>query len=293
MVVCFAVAGTQAAVFVWDGGAATTAFGDAVNWNPDGTTFTAADEYQMTDGSLINAGANFSVGGFDISGGSQLAIANGTTFDVNVNNITSLDDGTLTVDGTLDFGINRWNTAGGGMMGIIVNGTMQGIGNFYTGSTMDLAIAVNGTFAHKISTMGSIHGKSQVLTVNGGGVFDVNQSVTLRSNLAAETAVYLNGGTMNFSGTESYIYSSLALSGDNDGIIFTDAASQLTLDGDRTTDVNTWITDGALSSTVGDMTVSYDGGLNKTLVAIPEPATLGLIGITAAGVFLVRRNFAI
>ena len=39
MLVCFAVAGAQAAVFVWDGGASTSSFGDAANWNPDGTTF--------------------------------------------------------------------------------------------------------------------------------------------------------------------------------------------------------------------------------------------------------------
>ena len=258
------------------------------------------DEYQMTDGSTAIALADFSVGGFDISGGSQLTIANGTTFDVNANNISYLYDGTLMVDGALNFGANRWNTTGvGGTVTIVVNGTLQGTGNFYAGAQMNMNIDVDGTFDHRLSSFGSTlnQSRSQVLSVNGGGVYNVYSYLALKADSTAETAIHLDGGTMNFGstlggGADDYVYSELLING-NDGIIFTDAASQLTLEGDRATEVNTWITDGALSSIVGAMTVSYDGGLDKTFVTIPEPATLGLIGISAVGILLIRRRFVI
>ena len=159
MAVLIGVAGlamtAQADMFVWDGGAGTVNFGDADNWDPDGSTFTAADEYQITDGSSVTVGSSYSIGAFDLSNGSALTVGSGNTLTVNTSNNTDLNTATLTVDGTLDFGSARWDVGGvGNDFSCTVNGTLNSSGNFYAGYRMNAEIEVNGTVDMKVTRLG-------------------------------------------------------------------------------------------------------------------------------------------
>ena len=116
----------------------------------------------------------------------------------------------------------------------------------------------------------------------------MNSNLALESVAGSQTAVLLNGGVLDFSRTDTYIYGSLTMDG-NDGIIFTAPDSKITLESNRVTEVNGWISDGALSSTVGDLQVSYDADSDLTTV-IPEPATIGLLGAAMGGLMIIRRR---
>lgn len=269
-IIC-AMVNAHASTFTWDGGASTLNFGDASNWDPDGTGFTTADRYLIEDGSSVTAGSSFSIAGFDLRGSSSLLIDTGMTMTINGNLQTLLDDGTLTVDGTINFGGNRWDASGVSTYTIInVNGVWTSSGNFYGGGQKSIEINVDGSFAQRLTSFGATvnYGsdiRSNVVNVSSSGTYVAYNGLTLRGTEQNVTAVLLNGGAMEVPSGAVYNYSNLILSGD-DGIIFTDSTSQMVLAGDRTTDVNTWIADGALLSQVGAIQVNYDSGQDETIV---------------------------
>ena len=281
-----------AASYTWDGGGDGTTFDDAANWTPAGSAFNTVDEYTIDDGSAVTVGADFSIGAFDLSNNSSLTIGLGNSVTINTTNATDINSATLQVDGSLDFGSARWNVGGvGETFTGTVNGSLTGSGNFFAGFRMNATLNVNGTVDMKVSRLGGVQstGVSRIINVNAGGEFYVNSQLTLESLAAAQTAVFLNGGLLDFSAADNYDYSALTIDG-NDGIVFTNASSSITLEGDRTGEVNTWITDGALSSQVGSIQVNYDGGLDQTLVAIPEPSAVGLFGVVSLAAIGLRRR---
>ncbi|AKJ65168.1 PEP-CTERM sorting domain-containing protein [Kiritimatiella glycovorans] len=299
MAVLIGVAGlamtAQATNYLWQGGTSTN-FGDAGNWTPAGTSFATDDNYRLTNQtSITTADGNFSVGGFELTDDSSLRITSGSTFTINENNVTKFYEGSLIVDGTFDAGGNRLEPIGaaGKTVDITVNGDWINPGNSFWGKQVFVNIDVNGDFLFKGSGMGSDYSTySHVVSVNTGGLFDVYFDIIMKSGTDNETAIYLNGGTLNFNnrlaGLDGYDYSNLTINGD-DGIIFTAPDSKITLDSNRVTEVNGWISDGALSSTVGDLQVSYDADSDLTTV-IPEPATIGLLGAAMGGLMIVRRR---
>jgi len=130
-----AAAVTQAALYTWDGGASTTNFGDQANWDPDGTTYTTADDYTIDNGSSVSVGGSYDVGSIDLKGNSgALTIQNGATLSIANRTSSELSyieaDSTFTVNGTFATGSNRYDLRGaGGTISVIVNGTFSGTGN--------------------------------------------------------------------------------------------------------------------------------------------------------------------
>jgi hypothetical protein len=139
---------------------------------------------------------------------------------------------------------------------------------------------VNGSFAQKLSSFGSTvdYGgevRTNVVNVGSGGSYTAFGGLTLTATERNVTAVNLTGGTMVIPSGANYDYTSLVLSGD-DGIIFKDAASEIVLAGNRTNDVSTWVSDGALFSEAGAILVSYDNGDDETVVSIyTQPQSIG------------------
>ena len=262
--------GTQAAVYSWDGEASTSVFSDPLNWSPNGTLFTTADEYQISNGVFVVVSTNCSIGAFDLAEDSVLSIESDGALTVNQNNATDLSSGTVKIAGTLSFGANRWNTVGvDGQVTIDVEGVLTSTGNFYSGGQMNTEINVTGLFQQKLSSFGAtLNGASprvQRVRVLSGGVYWAVGGITLQAHENNETAVQLCGGTMYVSSGVAYTYTSLVMNGD-DGIIFENPNSALVLEGDRSSDVASWIADGALSSHIGALSVQYDSGEDETVV---------------------------
>ncbi|WP_136078856.1 hypothetical protein [Pontiella desulfatans] len=153
-------------------------------------------------------------------------------------------------------------TMDGGL--VTIDGRLIGSGNFDSGTQQGLRLEVNGLLEHQLTgfgaTAGSLEPVRQVLRINGGGTYVATGGITLRGHTLNETAIHLGGGLMQIKSGVAYDYSALPLDG-NDGIIFKSSLSRLELEGDRSSDVATWIADGALSSECGMLQVSYSSGL--------------------------------
>ncbi len=265
--------------FSWDGGAGTASFGDAPNWDPDGTSFRAVDDYRITNGSsVVTAGQSFDLASIQVSGGSELTVSAGDSLALN-DNLESFwkENGTLNVDGTVDFGTLRVdNNAGISVLNVSSTGSLVMNGNCFLATAGGSSFTANlsGNVSLKVAAGGSTAGVSTfAVYVNEGAVVDMNHSWTFRSVAGGSAAVYLNGGTVELGATggvsdgpESFVYTDLTIDGGDDGVIFTDAASQILLEGNRTNDVNTWISDGFLSSQVGDLIISYSSSEDTTVV---------------------------
>ncbi|VGO13271.1 hypothetical protein PDESU_01827 [Pontiella desulfatans] len=292
----FAVGMVNATPYTWDGGAVTDLFGNAANWDPDTSLYTTADSFSIDgNASVRTGGASFNVGDFEVKSGSTLTVSAGDSFSIASGDTSQeVNGGTLNIFGAFNAQGNRWDAIGT----MNVSGNLQSTGNFIAGGNL----TVNHTSANtvlKIAQGGNSNFARDFGYNINGGTLNIFSELDLFSTTDGSAAVYLNGGDLKMgfnggmntgvSGYEGYLYNNLTLNGGDDGIIFTDATSELIVNGDKQMLVNQWISDGALSSTVGDMTVSYDSDLNRTYVTIPEPATIGLISFLGIGILTVRR----
>jgi len=278
------------AQFVWDGGASTTNFGDAANWNPS-ATYTTSDNFQ-TGANTITVGSDFDIGSLSIQNGADFTINSGNTFTINSNS-SMAQTSSLTIDGTLDANGFRLDFVGnGGSLDVDINGSLllsNGNNVFSEGTFTTFNINNGGLFEWASNSNGFGRTGSAVanfehrVNIFTGGTVDFVTDLILNAatNGGTHTSAFeLQGGTLNF-GANDYVFTSLDTSNASNGIIFQDAASTITLAGDRVSDVNSWITANAVRSNVGTLQVTFDG--SDTLVAIPEPSTgLLLFGGLAA-----------
>jgi hypothetical protein len=138
---------------------------------------------------------------------------------------------------------------------VIGNGNSNGLANCYgkmwmTGGTID---CLNFSIGKNIGVIGEVY--------LSGGTISANQ-LLMRTN----------GGTANV-------------------ILDISGSGKFVLDGDKTSILETYIDNGWIKSNGEDADysiISYDAGINKTIVMIPEPATIALLGIGLFG--FIRRK---
>ncbi|VGO13272.1 hypothetical protein PDESU_01828 [Pontiella desulfatans] len=280
--------------YTWDGGGDAQSFGDADNWDPAGAAFLIDDDYAITSGVSVATGSNaFFIGQIDMDNGASLAVSEGGFLSIDKNAETVIKGGsTLTIDGEWNSGTLKWDIFGQGANVLNINGKFASKGNFFANT-----LTVNHTSDDAVLKIASAGGGNPafpqqfVYNLNEGSL-DIHHSVTLLSVTNAAAAIYLNGGdlTMGYSGGLGYNYGALTFHDGDDGIIFTDTASTLYVNGSNATLVATWIADGALSSTVGDMLVSYDTVEDETVVEIyTAPTEIGDVdfGILPGGDYVL------
>ncbi len=119
-----------------------------------------------------------------------------------------------------------------------------------------------------------------------GGVINVRTNLSLANSYAANPLTSV--GLVNLLGGTIYANDLLmnGAAGGKSNIVITNGT--LVLNGDKTVKVGGWIDDGVIRTTIegGEVLCSYNAGTDKTTVlAIPEPATICLLGFGALSLF--------
>jgi len=261
----------QEGSFVWDQGAATDAFREAGNWNPDGVTFSADEQFTIGDGSAVHFRGTAETGAVAVGGNDgELVIEKDST--LTLTRLSFVDaPATLTVNGTLD-ALARFDLRGrGGALQIEINGHFlnENDNNQITpGSDVRIDVKRGGFYEFGGGTFGSIKGnpaRVHRMTVEAGGAVRLYGDLTLQAAEPHTTSIRLNGGEFHF-GASRFLYADLNLDHPGNGVVVEDAASILFLEGDRVEEVKSWIQDGALSSTVGELDVEFLSHDNTTVV---------------------------
>jgi hypothetical protein len=264
--------------FTWDGGAGTRNFGDADNWNPNGTTYTTADDFLIDEGAEVEVTDTFEIGSIDLAGsGESLTINNGATLSFANSTSGTLSfftaDSSLTVNGTLNAGGNRYDIQGnGGTFEMEINGSVIGMGNNGITDGANILVEVNRGGYYELGSRTAIGrtlgGVPRIFEfeINPGGTIRLFRDLELKAADPHTVAIRLNGGSLEM-GFYHYTYPNLNTADNEDnGIIFDDSSSKITLAGDRVSEVNGWIADDALRSKVGALEVSYDSSNDVTTV---------------------------
>jgi hypothetical protein len=167
----------------WDGGAATTNWGDAANWNPDGVPI-ATDNLVISSGTLININVN------------------ATCKDLVLNKsglaLTILTGNSLTVNGNLSAVLGNINING---QSLILNGGMFPVGNGGINGSSSSALTIGGSNGADFGILkmnASPYSSLLNLTINRSGVAGY---VSLGSNmLELSGTLTLSNGTLNTGG---------------------------------------------------------------------------------------------
>jgi hypothetical protein len=159
----------------------------------------------------------------------------------------------------------------------------------------------NGLFYMNGGDLQALNGQGSIVIGNGNATGAANgcygkmwmtggtiESFTFQigKNSGVEGDVWLSGGTIT---TNNFL---MRAGGGTANVLFDITGSgKLIIDGDKTTIIQGYIDSGWIKSNGLDTDysiVNYDSGTNKTIVMIPEPATICMLGIGLFG--LIRRK---
>ncbi|AKJ65164.1 PEP-CTERM sorting domain-containing protein [Kiritimatiella glycovorans] len=310
LVLAAAALTVQAAENHWDNDAGDNRWNNPLNWENDtlplqsnaviegGAYVIAADPTNAAPGGInirnsdMLISSNFAPAGVQdwrdttiiVTNGAVVNAALGQTRAVTLNGLKN-SSATLTITGSG----SSWQ--GGGL------------GNypFYAAS----AANTNNGFTLNVMNGGEYRGKFFMGTDNLGTpeAIDATVHVNVYSNSLAGTGslgqwdfgVVSGEAKVNLLGGELYFTSSNALnfySGPTatEGIFFDELGSKIVFGGDATNAVQGWIDDGLFVDNAGSgLTYSYDSISDETTV-IPEPATIGLLIMSCAGLAILRRR---
>ncbi|MBW8782084.1 MAG: autotransporter-associated beta strand repeat-containing protein [Verrucomicrobia bacterium] len=223
---------TRAATKTWDGGAGTTAWGTANNWNANGIPG-SADDVLFDNSSVATLPASVSLGGAQsanslaFSTGDTLSLVDGSgnrTLTLTSGNITRSGSGTQSLAfNTLALSASgTWNIGGTGTFTVSSKVTGTGFGitktgagllvlsgaNTYTGATTiengTLVVGANAPSASAgaLGTASSAVALGDATSISSnlsptlltGGAFTVARTITVGSSNTATTGVYTIGG---------------------------------------------------------------------------------------------------
>jgi hypothetical protein len=169
----------------------------------------------------------------------------------------------------------------------VIFGSAASITNNGTLNTL-LYIALNKSSSVFVNT-GDINGVGDVSMTIKGGTFNMLDGTydSVGSLGATGTSGFLNlhGGTMTFTDVDWFdtgaaYYGGYEIDVANDGELIVSGTNMVSY-------FQQAITDGHLTGVNADQ-VTFSGG--NTIVAIPEPATIGLLGLGASTILVIRRN---
>lgn len=243
-------------------------WGIASNWQLGTAPTLQSQDYkvQLINKSVTLSGTGWAAQLFISDGGSSassLHLTSGATLTSGLDSTGSTRETFIGYSwqafATVDAGA-VWNTRGNLFIGRVGTNTQT--------VAVPSALYINGG---TVNASGAIQlGNDQAVRASGGGFIQIDNGGSLNMLAASPTFVFYNDITV----FDSYIN---VVNG------------TLVMNGDRRTTMNTMIANGTLIGSAG-MTVSYDSLSNKTTVAaIPEPATIGMLGLGALVTALIRR----
>jgi hypothetical protein len=249
---------SQAAVVYneWSGGAGTSDWNTATNWKLGYVPFIFNGTNQIKAG--FKVGGTISIWPVITESTSPIPQADQITLGGISGGFLTINSGTLNIGEYITIGANT------GENGIFyVNGGSINTGVGYTNSHLFIGQKGTGT-----------------LYMNGGTInLPSSGNLRIADQSGSSGKLYLNAGTIY----ANDLLMPFAAAGSIDI-----TGGSLVLNGNDTAAVNAFISAGKIVTSLenGVIQVSFDAGTNKTtLSAIPEPATLCLLGLGAFGFF--------
>ncbi len=261
--------------------------GDAtINVVDSGATLTWNDDNDsLKNGNFTKTGAGTLVMEDPLTGTGQTVTVNGGTLTLKATNsytgATTVTSGTLRVDGsitssavTVDAGARLQGS--GSVGGLIVNGTVAPGNSLESlGVGGNLSLGATSTFQYGLDSA-SLNGdllaaNTGSLTITSGAILTLTEEASGTLNLGDKLTLISYGGTWNAG-------------------LFTYLTSSLTDDSQITLGSNTWLFN--YNDTVGGSNFTGDQSTATsfvTMTVIPEPATVGLIGLVGMMALLRRR----
>jgi hypothetical protein len=229
-------------------------------------------------------------GSITATGGSIVGNNNWTTGTLNINGGTVTNQGVLAI-GAGNGGVKNagWNgnaaSAWGATSGVVeINGGTLNIGSH-------LWMARGSANTNAPAGVPTSYGS---LTINTGGVVNVGGMIGLGTGDAVNQAAGKGVATITVNDGGLLVLSNIHASGTSvfpGSMFYLNGSGQIEFSGNFTGVMNdlyipTYVTGNGI---LGNAVAAYDSGLNKTFVtAIPEPATLALLGLGVLG--LLRKK---
>lgn len=238
--------------------------GDTVRANWGGATITL--DYATTVGAF-QAAVDES-GTFHIQSGGILT-ANG---DSTIGNNGATATGTMIID------------AGGT---VNANGSWLGMGN---GTSNTGVLTINGGTMNVAGHLWAAGGVGSTATINiNGGLLDVGDAFELGGadfNLRGTATLTVdNGGTLDL----AWLHGTGAI---QDGSVLNiNGTGQMVIANNYVDIVNAYFTAGKIASDLGAIQATFADG-KTTVIAIPEPATLGMVAAFGGAILFIRRRLA-
>lgn len=282
-------ASTASAAYVWDGPAEDGRFGDPDHWTPAGAAFLEeAGTFVIDDGARVRVPGTAEIGSLRLAGRDG-GIRVGEEGLLRLYELSFIEAPVeITVKGSFD-AVGRLDLRGKeGAVEIAVEGRfLSGNDNNQYTADADIRIDVRNGGFHEFrgaafGSAGAGEPKTQEIVIRRGGTTRVLSDLNLRADGGSTTALRLEGGELDLTDA-AYDYSRLDLDRPGNGIVFADIASRIFLDGDRRSEVEQWLADGALASTVGDLQVRYLEHDNKTLVLAKERRAATVLHVSPRG----------
>lgn len=245
-----------------------------------GATFAVNQTDIVTQGTDFSGSAITGLGGFEQAGSGTTIFTAANSYDGE----TIVSDGVFLVNGDQSTAIGDVIVSGDAMLG----GTGKIGGDTTIGSTAILN-AGDPNVAGGVGTL-EFAGTSTGLALEAGSTWlvDLTQGTSGSSDriiVGGELNLDAgNGSLLDFNFTPSFTQSNS----------YTIAEYGSLTGGWFTTSEGVWVDDQVQSHGGGSYRINYnDGGNFITLTAVPEPATVGLLGIALAGLFLRRMRMRI
>jgi CSLREA domain-containing protein len=204
----------------WDGGAGTSNWGDAANWNTDGVP-TSIDDVNLTGANTININVaavahNLTLNNagltLTINSGSSLAVAGGVTltagtFDMGTNTVSGAGSFTVSSGGNLIIGSTAGITSSGATGNVQVTGTrtFDTAANYtYNGSSAQVTgnglpatvnnLTVNNSAGVSLSSAETVSG---TLTLTSGALSIGANTLTINGAISTTSGSLTGGATSN------------------------------------------------------------------------------------------------
>ena len=271
--------GFGVAPIVWDGGAATSNWGDAANWDPDGVP-TGSDNVSLTQASAtaIDVDGNYAV--------QNLEIGNYVTLSI-------LGTNTLTLTGGLQQGGSAINVGTGALSitgsALIAGGTL----NLNSGTmTVDGSFALTGAAMHLdsgvLDVRGAFASTSGFVAETGTTIFSGTAAQAIGGSVTHYNLIFRNGGV----GASKILSAGPSFAVANDLTVETTA--QLALSAATATNIpvagNLFYSGATGGANIASLTLTLTGA-GKTIAGAAAKASPPVIGPNADKIRLIEVDY--